>query len=195
LEEEMWQEILDDFDRRHCCNEQSEIGWFRDQPSLHHAIDRAARAIDARGRRYSHQYRIRRQSIAHACAALLAAEAQIARAASFDDLLNVITSQLHEVPGVGRLYRYDAAFRIGAHLGLFPTRVYLHAGTRVGARALSLAYEKEALEMDEVPPELRHRAPHEVEDIFCIYSDVFRGNTIVGERCLPLKETRRQVRC
>jgi hypothetical protein len=191
----MWQEILDDYDRGHRCNKQNEIGWFHDQPSLHQAIDRAARAVDARGRRYSHQYRIRRQSIVHARAALLAAEAQIARTTSFDDLLNVINGQLREVAGVGRLYRYDTAFRIGVNRGLFPTRVYLHAGTRDGARALGLAYNKEALEMNEVPLDLRHRAPHEVEDIFCIYADVFRGNTISGERCLPIKHRRRQVRC
>src|SRR5438270_10936845 len=99
----MWHEILADYDRRHCRNEESEIGWFRDQPSLLHAIDRAARAVDDRGHRYSHQYRIRRQSIAQACAALFAAEDQIAAATSFEHLLNVITIQLREVPGIGRL--------------------------------------------------------------------------------------------
>jgi hypothetical protein len=33
---------------------------------------------------------------------------------------------------------YDTALRIGAKLKLFPTKVYLHAGTRLGARALGL---------------------------------------------------------
>jgi len=187
----MWQEILRDFDRRHCHNEHDEIGWFRRQPSLRHSIDRAARAVDARERRYSHQYRIKRQSIVHARAVLLAAEAQITGALSFDDLLRLITGQLREVRGVGPLYRYDTTFRIGAYLGLLPTSVYLHAGTRAGARALGLAYGKESLEMSEIPAELRHRAPHEIEHILCIYADAFRGNEISAEGCLPTRRNRR----
>ena len=31
-----------------------------------------------------------------------------------------------------------SSFRIGAKINLFPTKVYLHAGTRRGARALGL---------------------------------------------------------
>lgn len=132
-------------------------------------------------KRYGHQTRIRRQSIAHARTALLAAEDAIARAESFDALVNIFARQLRDVPGTGELYRYDTAFRIGAYLGRLPERVYLHSGTRAGARALGLPYQKDALEMSEVPAELRHRAAYEVEDILCIYKDVFRGG-----------ETRRQ---
>ena len=191
----VWQDILNDYDRRHSCSEQDEIAWFRDQPSLRQAIEVAAHATDQRGRLYSHQYRIRRISIAQAGAALVAAEQQIARVGSFDELLTVITGQLREVSGTGELHCYDTAFRIGAHLGLLPTRVYLHAGTRVGARALDLAYEKDSLKMSEIPAELWQRAPHEVEDILCIYADAFRGGAISADGCLPLRCGSSRVRC
>lgn len=191
----MWKTILQDYDRRHCCDEEREIAWFREQPSLRDAIEMAGRAINDRGKRYAHQFRIRRESIAHATVALLAAEPHIARCQSFDALLALITVQLREVGGIGELYCYDTAFRIGAHLGLFPTRVHLHAGTRAGARALGLDCRNDALEMSEVPAELRHRRPHEVEDILCIYKDRFRSGTAVGAGCGPLRRRTRRPSC
>ena len=187
----MWKEILRDYDQRHRCNEDEQIGWFRKHSSLRAAIESAARALDEQGRRYSHQSRIRRESIRHATAALLAAEDRIARVTAFDELLDTITAQLRAVAGVGDLYRYDTAFRIGAYLDCFPTRVYLHAGTRVGARALGLAYQQDSLGMSEAPAELRHRAPYEVEDILCIYKGWFgrgSGSTAV---CPPRRRGRR----
>jgi hypothetical protein len=180
----MWKEILRDYDARHCCGCDEQIEWFRSQPSLRKAIEVAARATDSRGRRYDHQFRIRRDSIAHATAALIAIERQIAGVKSFDDLLDLITAQLREVAGIGELYEYDTAFRIGARLNIFPARVHLHSGTRVGARRLNLPYQKDALEMHEVPMEIRHRKPHEIEDILCIYKDRFIG-----------RERSKRVRC
>jgi hypothetical protein len=168
-----WRDVLEDYDRRYCCNCDEEIEWFQDQPSLRAAIEVAARSVDRRGRRYSHQYRIPRQAIAHATAALVAVERQLARAASFDDVHRIVTEQLRDVAGVGELYSYDTAFRIGAYLRHFPARVYLHAGTRAGARALNLDCRKGFLEMNEIPAALRHRKAHEIEDILCIYKDRF----------------------
>lgn len=172
---ESWEEILRDYDGRYCCGCDQQIAWFQKQPSLRAAIETAARAVDARGRRFSHQYRIRREAIREATTALLAIERQLARAKSFDALFDSIDEHLRGIAGIGALYRYDTAFRIGAYLRLFPLRVYLHAGTRRGARALGLDYKKDALEISEVPRALRHRKAYEVEDILCIYKDDFAG--------------------
>lgn len=177
----IWQEILRDYDEWHAGKEVNQISWFRRQTSLRAAIETAARAVDDRGKRYDHQYRIWRTSILQATAALVAAESAIAASASFDDLLRLITTQLREVAGIGALYCYDAAFRIGAYLGTYPTRVYLHRGTRAGACALGLNYRKDALEMSEVPEELSDRQPYEIENILCIYEKRFKGASTRGE--------------
>jgi len=187
---EVWKRILQDYDRHHCCNEKEEIAWFRSQPSLRAAIECAARAVNRRGKRYSHQSRIRRESIAHALAALLAIEARLARAESFDALLKFISDQLKPVPGIGELYCYDTAFRIGARLGLLPQRVYLHSGTRIGAAKLGLPSHKSALELNELPTPLRRRAPHEIEDILCIYKDHFGDEAFADAGCAPVRRHR-----
>jgi hypothetical protein len=64
---------------------------------------------------------------------------------------------------------YDTAVRIGAYLGLEPDRVYLHAGTRRGARALGLGAGREWLEIRELPVQFRRLNGRRLEDILCIY--------------------------
>jgi hypothetical protein len=169
----MWQEILRDYDEDHAHNEERQISWFRRQSSLRAAIETATRAVDERGKRYDHQYRIRSAAIAQATAALLVSERLIALAASFDDLLRLVSVQVREIDGIGELYCYDTALRIGAYLGKSPTRVHLHRGARAGARALGLDYRGDALEVTDLPPELRSRQPLHVENILCIYKDRF----------------------
>jgi len=173
IPEEMWQEILGDYDRRQCCDCDQQVAWFQGQPSLRAAIDLAARCRDAKGRRFRHQSRIRRVAIRESEIALLVAEQELAATKSFDEVFAIVREQLQGIAGIGELYRYDAAFRIGSYLRLMPSRVYLHAGTRVGARALGLDYRNDSLDMSELPAPLRQRQPHEVEDILCIYKDRF----------------------
>src|SRR5438874_1073908 len=105
-------------------------------------FDADGESVD-RGRRFRHQRRIPRPALAKARETLLAEEAQLARARTFNELFAVV-EQVRHIRGLGELYAYDTCFRIGAHLGLFPDRVYLHSGTRVGARGLGLAYRKES---------------------------------------------------
>lgn len=183
----MWDEILRDYDESHAYNEDQQISWFRRQPSLRVAIETAARATDDREKRYDHQYRIRRIAITQATAALLASERALATVTSFDDLLSLVFAQVHQIDGIGELYCYDTALRIGAYLGQFPTRVHLHRGTRAGAMALGLDYHQYALEMADFPPELRGRQPIHVENILCIYRDRFGASMKT--------RTRRRSRC
>lgn len=50
-----------------------------------------------------------------------------------------------------------------------PERVYIHAGTRAGARALGLYRRQEYLEPEELPEPFQRLRPAEVEDCLCIY--------------------------
>jgi hypothetical protein len=62
---------------------------------------------------------------------------------------------------------YDTALRIGAKLNLFPTRVYLHAGTREGVRGLDA--REDALYVADLPRKFHALKPHEIEDVLCIF--------------------------
>jgi hypothetical protein len=49
--------------------------------------------------------------------------------------------------------------------------IYLHAGTREGARRLGLDTSGPTLGVDEIPKGLCALTPREIEDVLCIYKD------------------------
>ena len=108
---------------------------------------------------------------------LLAHKRQLRKAESFDKVFQLVETALEDVFGVGELYVYDTSLRRGAKLGLFPTKVYLHAGTRVGARALGFDQKAKTLSRSVLPPALRALEPHEIEDMLCIFKDKFKDRT------------------
>ena len=148
---------------------QAELDWFASQPSLQSAIRNAALAVNSRGKRYSHQGRLTRNALEAANTVLSERAKRVCGARDFDQLFNIVDAAVDDIPGLGELYVYDTALRIGAKLNLFPARVYLHAGTRQGARALGLDARADALDMADLPREFHVLKPHEVEDVLCIF--------------------------
>jgi hypothetical protein len=146
-----------------------ELADFREEPSLQIAIDRAARAHDKRNKRFDHQRLIRRTSIARAPAAFRAAASTFQACKTFDELHDLVQRISRGVGWLGELYVYDTALRIGAYLELSPTEVYLHRGTRDGARNLGLNVSRQTIPMDEFAEELKVLTPDELENFLCIY--------------------------
>jgi hypothetical protein len=149
----------------------AELDRFRELWSLSTAIKKAALAINSKGKRHKHQRRLKKITLQRAHDVLCANEEAIEQVHDFDELHTLIDRILGPVPGIGELYVYDTALRIGAKLDRLPTRVYLHAGTRIGARALGLGTNGRTLEVSAFPRELRSLEPHEIEDLLCIFKD------------------------
>ncbi len=101
-------------------------------------------------------------------------DADLGSCRSFDDLHSLVDSLIREIRMVGALVVYDVSHRIGAHLELEPERVYLHAGTRKGTRALGLGRGRDALDLAELPGEFGRLTPAEAEDCLCIYKEAIR---------------------
>ena len=77
--------------------------------------------------------------------------------------------------GIGELAVYDITCRIGAFLDIRPERIYLHAGTRDGARALGLGLRGASVRKADLPGDFGRLSPAEIEDCLCIYkSDIQR---------------------
>lgn len=167
-------------DHRQAANR--ELRWFAIQPTLRATIERAARAESPTGKRLAHQRRIPINALGCASAALVACEAELRTASTFDDVLVTVTRATNTIRGIGELYRYDTALRIGAKLGLLPDAVYLHAGVRAGARALGFDRQRQRIEVAELPHPLRALEPHEIEDVLCIYKTDLGRHTRLGRR-------------
>lgn len=150
-----------------------ELAFFREMPSIDLAVQHAALAIDERNKRYSHQRRISQAPLKLARQILSQTLRRIESCASFHELHGLLEEVLGEVRGLGELYIYDTALRLGAFRCLAPEFVYLHRGTRTGAKALGLNTGNGYLKVSEVPSPLRTLAPHEIEDFLCIYKRHF----------------------
>lgn len=148
-----------------------ELNWFRQQPTLREALRLAALAINNKGKRYSHQRRLSKTVLEQARDILLENEKEIRRSQDFDGLFALLERLLLPVKGLGELYVYDTALRISAKMGVLPKRVYLHAGTRVGAKALGFDGKAKTLEVSQLPEWLQQLQPHEIEDVLCIFKD------------------------
>jgi len=83
------------------------------------------------GRRHGHQRRITPVAISSARKMLSHKKWGFK---SFEDLYACILDACKDIRGIGPLYIYDAALRIGACLNLEPKQVYLHAGALAGAK-------------------------------------------------------------
>jgi len=161
-----------------------ELAGFREEPTVEAAVSRAGLAQRSNGKRlvrFNHQRRVPRQALELAREQLLATD--LKSSGSFHELFLTVKTTIGGIPGIGELMVYDTALRIGARLGLEPERVYLHAGTRVGARRLGLDWRAKWIERKDLPKALRALPPWQVEDILCIYKDRFAGVPDAGRSC------------
>jgi len=167
-------EIVNDYICRFKKKAEEELEYFKSQRSLKEAVSKAALARKPSGRKFSHQKRIPKSVLEKAQKILLSNIDEIATAKSFDHLHDMIEKLVRSIRGIGELYIYDTALRIGAKLGFEPDKIYLHRGTREGAKHLGLNFNKKYLEITEVPAELRTLKPREIEDLLCIYKNQFK---------------------
>lgn len=155
-----------------------ELNYYREQSILRKAIELAALAINRKGKRHSHQRRLRRSTLEQSREILLTNISSIESTKDFDELIQLIEVLLDSATGLGELYIYDTSLRIGARLNLFPGKVYLHAGTRVGAKALGISRKAKAIESESLSVEFQELEPYEIEDVLCIFKDVLKKEKI-----------------
>jgi len=75
----------------------------------------------------------------------------------------------------GELTVYDTALRIGAYLRIEPEKVFLHRGTRDGAKALGFKGGKRSIRLDELPKAFHGLKPYQIEDCLCIYAKALKS--------------------
>jgi hypothetical protein len=172
-------DVVDDFIAR--CREpaREEQRWFATQSSLTAVIRTAGMAVSSpEGKRLHHQRRIPAAVLKAWTNELLENASAIRDAATFDELHCGRKSH-----GIGSLTVYDTAQRIGGFLKLEPDRVYLHAGTRQGAKVFHPTNRNWVL-MSELPKPLLRLTPSETEDCLCLYRGEIKANCDKKLTCL-----------
>ena len=151
----------------HAAGEERYLRFYAIQRTLPDAITKAALAELPNGNRFSHQRRIPGPVLVQAREALLRLDYRALK--TFAELYELVAQALRPICGIGLLTIYDTAHRLGAYLKLSPDHVYLHAGVRIGAKALGLPDWKDKLPMSVFPEAFQKLRPEQVEDCLCIY--------------------------
>lgn len=157
----IFEEIVAAYIRDHRADAREELAYYLKADSLRTAISRASE------KRSSHQNRIRPSLLKEAEHRLQQASTDIQSAPDFERLHSAVESLIGPISGVGELCVYDIAHRIAAFRGFEPKLVYLHRGTRDGARALG--FKGKTLDPAHLPAAFSRLTPAETEDCLCIY--------------------------
>ena len=164
-------DIVDSYIANYRDAARAEMRFFERLPSLQQAITHASLCHWLPSlRKHPHQYLIPNRTLALAERRLQRVASELRRASDFDALHQRIHDAIRPIKGIGALAVYDIAHRIGAFLGKPPRRVYLHRGTRVGARHLGFT-GGETLGPMALPAPFARLSPAEIEDCLCIYKD------------------------
>lgn len=170
--------VVDEYLERFGREVSKESEWFGPRcRTLQEAISRACLSAIPSGRgktliRHSHQRRIPGIVLVEAAIALQHREDAVARCGDFDSLYELVDETIGPIPGAGELLVYDVAQRLGSYLQFEPLQVYLHTGTRAGAKALGLSTTRKSLELSELPTDLQRLSAAQIEDVLCIYRGV-----------------------
>lgn len=149
---------------------------------LKHAIPLMARSECCCGKKHPHQWRIPTDVLEESAAKLKNAASELGKCSDFYELLELVEGIIGKIKGVGELTIYDIALRIGANLGVEPKVIYLHAGTRKGAKALGKDCKKDWISFSDLPPEFGALEAREVEDCLCVYKHTL---AVVQRNILP----------
>jgi hypothetical protein len=162
--------MADHYIRKHRARFLKEFKSFRKDSTLKDCIRRAARALNEKREKHPHQWRVPPAALDEFANILVRREMEIARCKSFEELFAIVKAASKDIWRHAELTVYDTAWRIAGRLGLEPEAVYLHAGTRVGARALGIT-GRGPIPLKRFPPGFLKLKPREIEDCLCMYAD------------------------
>lgn len=169
--------VIEDYKVRHRIRYRKELLSFKKE-NIEGAIERAAFAVDPSGKRYSRQKRLSPFHLGKVYKEI--DKIKLRKIRTFHSLFEYIKSAIGALKGIDELMVYDTALRLGAHLGFYPDRVYLHSGIREGAKAFHGDASRDFLFKCELPPELWELACYEIEGLLCVYKDLFEDTVIEG---------------
>ena len=163
------EDIVQDYIDNHRSDARMELKHFSGQPNLRAAIRMGALAINEKGKRHAHQWRIPGAMLEDFWRGLTRRRESLRSCRTFTEIMEITERVAAGIWKSSKLTVYDTAHRIGAYLGISPDRVYLHAGTKEGAKALGFGGNVPFILRAQLPKPFRRLRPYEIEDCLCRY--------------------------
>lgn len=171
--------LIEIYKRKNKPNLDRMLDYYKSLESLEEVIKNATLAIGPGGKRHPHQWRIKKIVLEKAANRLLDGVNEINNCNSFEDIIKLAEEKTKDLKGFGELAIYDTSLRIGAKKDIYPSKVFVHAGTRKGCKALGLDDKLKTLTVQNFPEPIKDLQPHEIEDFLCIYKDeVHKANGV-----------------
>ena len=177
------QEIIDCYCETYHNRYESELShWKQCTDNDREILIRAASCRGCDCKKHDHQRRFKNDVLEKAKNDIT--KVQVSNLTNFDELHEDVSKAIRKIKGIGDLAVYDIAWRIGAHFGMKPDRVYLHSGTKKGAENLAEALKRcgtehhfnvkdPIIDVKCFPPEFRKLPAGEIENCLCIFKDHF----------------------
>jgi hypothetical protein len=162
--------VVSDYISRYRDVAQAERQSFKDC-SLQEAIRYAGLCMRPGGKRHGHHQRRSKTTLMEVESVLQEGAEELRDCETFHELHELIDGKIGSISDVGPLLVYDAATAIGASLGLNPDRIYVHSGTRDGAKAIlgPKISGRKTISRTELPRAFMRLRCWEVEDCLCSY--------------------------
>lgn len=92
---------------------------------------------------------------------------------SFDEILNIV--ERNRIIGIGELTCYDIAFRIAYCLNIYPDKVYLHRGSKDGAKKLlNKKIRRRFLKKEDLPLDFENMECYKIVIFLCQNRNFFK---------------------
>ena len=148
----------------------SKMKSFYEKMSLTEAIKNASVGGSPDSKMDPHQRRVGHTKGNLGANELLKKEIEIQKCKSFAEIFEITEKVKSNVIGLGNLWSYDTALRIGFNLGKYPELVYIQAGVRKGVKKVNPKIKiRRTLDMSVFPDEMQILKPYEAENFLCIY--------------------------
>jgi hypothetical protein len=141
--------------------------------TLDEAVDLAARGKEAHGKHMAHLRCLPTKSLKKAKERLNKNLRSLQNCQSFDELYSCIETTIAKIPRLKEMYVYDVALRIGATLkNLYPQKIYIQRGVRVGAEALlNKKCRERTMKCSDFPQLHTLKKAMQMEDFLCIFKN------------------------
>lgn len=138
---------------------------------LKEAIEKAAKSIDQTNdnKMFSHQRRVGINKASEGYEQLKDKELDFRNCIIFEDIIVITDEVKNNTKRLGDLWSYDTALRIGFHLKIYPTDVYIQAGVKKGYfKLLNKKPRKRKVPRIKFPM-LDELEVYEIENFLCIW--------------------------
>lgn len=164
-------EIVDAYLEDYKDNVEYEIKEIKKAP-FDEVLEQVGRGKFLDGVHLDHLKRLPMEALQRALSILIKYRKQIKSCKNFCELFELIHKEIErEVYGIGEMYTYDISFYLSVNLGFKPKYVYLHKGTKIGARKLGLNVNRIYIAKDEFPEEFKELEVYDIENLLCIYKN------------------------